>query len=212
MNKLQELSQNFSSFKKLSEYHYRFIYRDSSRWDVWPTTEKFMNLETKEVGEGFSNLFNKLQEITMALDFTKDYSTQFELIPNGEHPAMISGCEWKTSQKGDKYLKLTVKLTKKPFTNRVIFTNLNVYSSNDTAKNIAMAQLKGLLKALDHDLSKLNDLSDDGLIDLIANRHFMANVKTNPAKGEFPARNDISTYLKLNETPEIFASPTDLPF
>ena len=149
----------------------------------------------------------------MALDFTKNYSTDFNLIDAGKYPSCIVGAEWKNAKtNGDKYLKIVIKITEGIYAKRLIFTNLNVYSSNPTARDIAMRNLCNLLKAIGSDLSKLNDLSDDGLLELIANRHFLAKVKKTPAKGDFDAKNEIDGYYKLDNQPDQFANPTDLPF
>ena len=112
----------------------------------------------------------------------------FPLLEDGDYPATIVGADAKVSKAGDTYLQLQFDLVK---TN--IWQNFNLWHSTSTkAVEIAKQELNELGVALG--MPRIGDSEE-----LVAKR-LIVRVATEPASGEWPARNKIVGYKPLNET------------
>ena len=75
-----------------------------------------------------------------------DVKNTFDLIPGGTMvPAVVTSAEWKTSKAGVDYLQSEMTIFDGEWEGRKLWNNLNLMSTNETANNIAKAQLKTLV-------------------------------------------------------------------
>lgn len=73
----------------------------------------------------------------------------FEVIPVGEYPAIITECnEKKTKDGAGKYLSLKVQIVAGKYQNRSLYDNLNTENKSAQCQQIGRAQLKSILVAL----------------------------------------------------------------
>lgn len=127
------------------------------------------------------------------LNFTVDESTlgNKEPVPEGVYGAQIVATEERTSQAGNKYLSMQIKLD----TGRTIFDNLNLHSG-ETAKQIAERKLTQIGSALG--LGYINDTEE-----FIA-KPLRVKVIIKPKK---PDENEIYEYL----APQVAAATVQPP-
>lgn len=71
-------------------------------------------------------------------------SGSYELLPPGRYTAQISNHDLKVSQKGGKYLALTLEITGPTHEGRKLFDNLNIINENETAQKIALSAFKAI--------------------------------------------------------------------
>jgi hypothetical protein len=68
---------------------------------------------------------------------------EFQIVPEGTHNASITKVEFKESKAGSEYLNITFKTDAGN-----VYNILNVFHDKEQVKNIALAELKRLLKAI----------------------------------------------------------------
>jgi hypothetical protein len=87
----------------------------------------------------------------------------YSLLPAGEYVVMITESEVKESKTNasNSYLNMKLQVAKGEHQGRILFLRLNLWNSNETAKNIADRQLKDIYRALNvtkvQDSSQLHD-------------------------------------------------------
>jgi hypothetical protein len=116
------------------------------------------------------------------------------LLKDGDYPASIVGAEAKLSKAGDTYLQIQFDLG-----SGNLWQNFNLWhTTSEKAQQIARQELNEMGVALG--LPRIGDTDE-----LIAKR-LILKVGTEPAQGEWPAKNKIVGYKPLNEGP-----PTSQP-
>ncbi len=76
-------------------------------------------------------------------------SADFEPIPAGKYPAMITESEMKPNKAGTgAYLQLTFQVLDGPYKNRFLWARLNLDNPNATAVQIARAELSAICRAV----------------------------------------------------------------
>ena len=76
-------------------------------------------------------------------------SEDFDVLPAGNYLALISSSEMKPTKAGDgQYLNLTFQIIEGQFQNRLLWHRLNLVNPNQTAVNIASAELAAICKAV----------------------------------------------------------------
>jgi hypothetical protein len=112
----------------------------------------------------------------------------YSLLPVGEYVVMITESEVKESKTNasNSYLNLKLQVAKGDYQGRVLFLRLNLWNSNETAKNIADRQLKDIYRALN--VTKVQDSSQ------LHDKPFVVKVKIKPdMNGE--ERNEVGAIL-----------------
>ncbi len=110
----------------------------------------------------------------------------FEPIAPGNYRVDITGVERKTSKSsGNDYLQIEVTVKEH---NRKIWDVLSLWSSNEKAVEIANGRLSSLCKA-----AGIYDLKD---AEQLLGKSVVARVKTQPAKGDYPAKSVIAAWLE----------------
>lgn len=113
----------------------------------------------------------------------------FTPLPAGKYPAMITASDLKpTKAQTGHYLSLEFTVTEGEHQGRKVFTNLNLDNPNQQAVEIAQRDLS----AICHAVGKLTVTDSAELHDI----PLTINVKVRPAKGDYPASNDITKYEK----------------
>lgn len=76
-------------------------------------------------------------------------ANEFELIPPGEYPAIVTKSEMKPTKDGTgQRLNLTLQILNGKFQNRTLFDGLNVKNKSSQAEQIGRGQLKSLCVAV----------------------------------------------------------------
>jgi len=76
-------------------------------------------------------------------------SNDFEPIPGGKYPAVITESEQKSNKAGTgSYLNLTFQIIDGPYKNRLLWARLNLDNPNGTAVQIARAELSAICRAV----------------------------------------------------------------
>lgn len=76
-------------------------------------------------------------------------SGDFEPIPAGQYPAVITNSEMKANKAGTgRYLQLSFQVIDGPYKGRLIWTRLNLDNPNATAVKIARAELSAICRAV----------------------------------------------------------------
>jgi len=76
-------------------------------------------------------------------------SRDFEPIPAGKYPAVITESEMKPTKNGaGNYLQLTFQIQDGPYKNRILWARLNLDNPNATAVQIAQGELSAICRAV----------------------------------------------------------------
>lgn len=130
-----------------------------------------------------------------------DYVDNYEPLPAGEYPVIISASEMKTSKKGDQYLALTVDVVDGAFKGRKVFANLNIHNSNEDAKKIAKVALADICRAVG--VLHPKDSSE------LHNKVLVAKISIRPETESFPASNDVKRWMPAARVAKPAPRPMD---
>jgi hypothetical protein len=123
-----------------------------------------------------------------------DAGRDFELMPAGAYEAEISNAEVKDTKTGTGcYLSLELTILGPSHAGRKVWANITLKNANAQAESIGQAQLSSLCRAVG-----LQVLSDS---DQLFQRILRIRLKVTPAKGDYPAKNDVSAYEAMG-TPQ----------
>lgn len=129
---------------------------------------------------------------------TVEPNSVFEVIPDGEYKAQIINSEKKTARTGSgDYLKLELEITEGPYKGRKVWANLNLWSTNEQAREISYKSLS----AICHAVGVLRVTDSEQL-------HFkqlVIVVKAIPAEGKYDAKNEVKAFKAATGAP--IASP-----
>ena len=92
-----------------------------------------------------------------------DPMNEFDPVPTGEYIAVITGTEEKVTRKGDgKYLEFTFQIIEGIYSNRLVWTKLNLDNPNERTVQYARATLAAICQAVSvtkpKDSSELHNL------------------------------------------------------
>ena len=119
----------------------------------------------------------------------EDERGDFELLPNGDYTVVVTESDVAATKNGGQMLKLTPEIVDGKFKGRKLWNNLNIVNASEDAQRIAHQTLAKLVKAIGKDT--VNDTNE------LHGIRVLAKVKTEPAKGEYPARNKIVAYKAM---------------
>ena len=111
----------------------------------------------------------------------------FEPLPHGKYNAMITKNEMVPTQAGGEMLVLHCKVLDGEYVNRMVFWNLNLKNSNPTTVEIANEHLYILLCNLG-----LPAPTQHFETDTLMGIPFEMGLKITPARGEWPAKNEVN--------------------
>ena len=115
----------------------------------------------------------------------------FEPVPAGDYPMSITGSSMNdTKAKTGKYLKFEFTILSGDCKGRKLWNNLNVVNPNPTAVEIANKELATICRAC----NKLTITDTQELHGI----PFLGKVKIVPAKGDWPAKNEMVNYRALD--------------
>jgi hypothetical protein len=146
----------------------------------------------------------------MSLDFTKEYDSKgFSVMPCGTYTATVEKAEYKASKKdGTEYLSLMFRFDN----NRVVFNIYNIFNKNDTARNVAMGELKQLLIAQGTDVAKLASVTKESLVQLLTNGGKI-DVEVGIREDSFGEKNTIKKVTKSTAVaPVVTVKKDEIPF
>lgn len=132
-----------------------------------------------------------------------DYENEYQPIPAGEYPAIITDSEMKDSQKGGQYLKLTVELIDGQYKGRKVFANLNLRNANPEAEKIAKISLGDICRAV----GVLHPRESSEL----HGKPLAVKLSVRPETADFPASNDVKAWKPLAGNPPVEEKPINLP-
>jgi len=113
-------------------------------------------------------------------------ANDFEVIPAGDYPAIISECEEKETKDGKgKRLNLKIQIIDGKYQNRILFDGLNTVNASAQAQQIGRSQLKAICIAINNPNPK--DSSE------LLNKALMISVKVGKDQNGNP-RNEIKGY------------------
>lgn len=115
----------------------------------------------------------------------------FDPVPAGWYTAHITGSELKPTKSGEGgYLELKMVVCEGDFANRVIYDRLNLYNTNETAREIAQRTLSAICHATGvfviEDSQQLHGIP------------LQVKVSVRPAQGENTATNEVKGYRYAN--------------
>ncbi|MFZ8934073.1 MAG: DUF669 domain-containing protein [Bacteriovoracaceae bacterium] len=145
----------------------------------------------------------------MMFDLTnvEESNGEFKALPAGTYPAFVDGLEKRTSKTGNDYLAVRFKTFGENHANRTLFTNFNIWHANAKPKEIALSQVKSLLKASGVTEFKFKD--ENEFLDAIATARCTIKIN-NYTDATYGEKNDIKGYLPLDET--AITETSDIPF
>lgn len=124
-----------------------------------------------------------------------DAPMEFEPIKAGWYAVVVAAIEKKPTKKGDgHYLKVVLKVDENAHPSigaRLIFTNLNLWNKNQDAVEISRRALAALCNA-----AGIEQLTDT---DQLIGKRVAAKVTVKPAKGDYPAGNEVKNYDKVGD-------------
>lgn len=125
---------------------------------------------------------------------TVEASTSYDPLPAGKYAAIIVDSDMKMTQSGSgQYLKLEFDIIDGPYKGRKLWSNLNLVNANDTAVQIARADLSAIAKAIN-----VGEFGDSAMLH---DKPLQITVKIKPASGQYEAGNEIKGYSALGATP-----------
>jgi len=131
------------------------------------------------------------------------------LLPDGMYEAKIEGAEYKDSKKdGTPYLNLKFKILGPSHKGMFLFSIYNIFNKNDQARNIALRDIKKILKAQRYDVEKLDNVSKEKLTEMLLSGK-QIQIAVGNVTDSFGPKNKITKYLEL-EVVKIETS--DIPF
>ena len=121
-----------------------------------------------------------------------DPAAGFDPIPAGQYTLKVAKTDMCRTKDGvSEYLKLTFDVIAPTHQGRKLFVNYNIYNASEKARQIALQQLKSLVKA-GHVAEPLRDT--DQLVGAIV----LADVTVREANGNFGPDNQIKRYREVN--------------
>lgn len=129
-----------------------------------------------------------------------DYSP----VPKGIYPAHVENAEFKESKAGSEYLSIMWQIHGSKHEGRKVFSNLNILHPTEQVKNIALGQLKSMLKAGGSEV--LSFKSKEELVNIVRDVRCLIKLDV---KDE---QNVIKGYEAAGEIAAPTVSTDDLPF
>jgi hypothetical protein len=128
-----------------------------------------------------------------------DPTDNFEPLPAGEYPVVITESEMKpTKNNRGQYLQMTLEVIDGPMKGRKVWDRLNLVNPNNTAVEIAQRQLSSLCHA-----AGVMNVSDSAQLHNIP---VVARVTYKPAEGGYSASNEVKAYKSTGSKPAPQAS------
>lgn len=126
---------------------------------------------------------------------------EFELIPAGVYPAIVTASEIKpTKDATGQMLALTWQIVDGQHKGRIVFQNLNIVNKNPKAVEIANGELSAICKAM----GLVNTVQDSSELH---NLPVNLKIKITPAKGEYDAKNEFKGVAAYGSAPAGAAAP-----
>lgn len=119
-----------------------------------------------------------------------DFDGAFDPVPADTYIMHITGSSIESTKKKDgKFIKLEFTILEGEYKGRKIWTNLNIVNPNPVAMEIAKKELATLCRAT----GKLNIADTQELHGI----PFQGRVKVTPAKEDWPAKNEMVSYKRI---------------
>lgn len=135
----------------------------------------------------------------------KEIPTQtFEPLADGWYPMTIDTIEQRTSNSGNEYLQVTLTVSNGNGLGRKVFHNLNLWSANEKAQQIAEGQLAQIAEACGF---------EDGIdeTDHLLGREIEVKLGLDKEQPGYQRRNRALQFRALSDVPEI-KKPKPAPF
>ncbi len=124
----------------------------------------------------------------------------FDLLPDGWYRAKITKAEVRATKDGTgQMIAVRYDIVGPTHQGRVIFGNINIRNKSSDAERIGREQLGSIMRAIG--LKRLEDT------DQLIGGELEIKVKTQPASGQYEARNDISGFKAIAGSPLPAAAP-----
>lgn len=140
-------------------------------------------------------------------------TNSFAPLAKGMYPAIVEKVEWKQSQKNpqNEYMNVQFRITGDKGANKVIFNMYNLINTNETARNIAMHDIKKLLIATEQKPEEMQLATKEAMSEAVINKAVLLklDIKFNDYKNE--DQNVIKGYETV-DTATLQGSNTDVPF
>ena len=123
----------------------------------------------------------------------EEYHSGFEAIPDGYYTSIISSFKYKETKSGGQMLVLEHQIVEGAAKGRLLWDNLNVVNSNETAQNISMGQLKKYFAAAGSpDSGEESDLLNKPITikTVTKTRNGYENTDISVILGDVPARSE----------------------
>jgi len=128
----------------------------------------------------------------MSFDFTQNYETD-NVLAEGWYDVYVDAAEYKTSKtSGIDYLNLKFKNR----SGAVLFNIYNVFNKNDTARNIAIGDIKKILTLQGSDIAKLKTVSKEELLELLVSPRYF-QVALTVFEDSYGKKNKIKKYKEI---------------
>lgn len=126
----------------------------------------------------------------------------FSVLPSGWYEAEIVKSDIRNTKAGTgKYLALEFKVLEEKFEGRKLWTNLNLVNPNQTAVAIAEKELATICDAVG--LSAIEDSEE------LHNIPLGVKVAVRPETAQWPERNEIKGYCKVDDLTEKYNGDSD---
>ena len=116
--------------------------------------------------------------------------SQFNPVPNGDYPVVITDSEMKTTNDGTgQYLQLTLEIIEGHYKGRKVWDRLNLVNKNTTAVEIAQRALSQICHAVQ--VLKVDDSAQ------LHGKPLVAKLAVRPASGGYDESNDVKEYKAM---------------
>ncbi len=151
----------------------------------------------------------------MKFDLTNlpEPSNSFDPIPPGWYPVTVEEAEWRTSKANpaNEYLNLTLRVHGDDYANRVVFHMLNLVNTSETARNIAMHDLKNMFLAMGAEEAKLAEIEKDSIPGFILDKPFKVKLSIKLDK-QYGDKNVIKDFDSMEQAIPAKIDPGNIPF
>lgn len=122
------------------------------------------------------------------IDYNAKPESQFDALPSGEYPAVITDSNTKATKAGTgTYLELTYQIVDGPYKGRMIWARLNIVNQKVETQNRGQSELAKVRHAVGH----MGDLPDSQMLHNIPH---LIRVEHKPASGGYGESNEIKDW------------------
>ena len=147
------------------------------------------------------------------LDATGSKGREFEPLPPGDYPAVITASERKTSKSNSEnsFIEVQVLIEKPDGSTRKVIDRVNLFNTNPTTVQMAKKQLEEMVLATAPGRSGNPNPNAIQNTEQLHNIPFMAKVGVKKGDDKYGPSNEIVKYMPIDHSNNTYSQPTNQP-